>query len=103
MEDPYSVPIEPFREDLCDNIEVKLTNGDLHRRNVMVTAGKSPRVAAVIDWEQSGWLPAYWEARKALWTSAHRSKWATRYLPMILDLYEITAEPWNYYVSSLGN
>ena len=38
------------------------THGDLTLWNVMVRKGK---IAAIIDWECSGWRPDYWEYTKA--------------------------------------
>jgi hypothetical protein len=36
-------------------------------------------VLAVVDWEQSGWLSEYWEARKAQYTAFHREEWSTKF------------------------
>ncbi|KNG89484.1 hypothetical protein ANOM_002282 [Aspergillus nomiae NRRL 13137] len=102
MSDPYSVPVEPFRHDLPDNSTIKFTHGDLHRSNIIVTLFPPYRILAIIDWEQSGWLPAYWEARKAQYTAHWREEWSVRYLPMILDPYTSTWEPWDWYTGSMG-
>lgn len=69
MPDLYYVPIEPFRQDLPDDSAIEFTHGDLHRSNIQITPSKPYRVVAIVDWEQSGWLPAYWEARKAQYTA----------------------------------
>ncbi|KIH91134.1 hypothetical protein SPBR_01954 [Sporothrix brasiliensis 5110] len=37
---------------------IVLTHGDLAPRNIMVRDG---RVVALIDWEEAGWYPEYWE------------------------------------------
>jgi aminoglycoside phosphotransferase (APT) family kinase protein len=34
------------------------THGDLAPRNIIVKDGK---IAALLDWEVSGWYPEYWE------------------------------------------
>ncbi|KAJ5231027.1 hypothetical protein N7489_011735 [Penicillium chrysogenum] len=102
MPDPHSVPIEPFRHELFDDSSIKFTHGDLHRSNIILTPSKPYRLLAVVDWEQSGWLPEYWEARKAQYTAFHREKWSTKYLPMILDQYASTADPWDWYISAMG-
>ncbi|KAJ5152209.1 kinase-like protein [Penicillium capsulatum] len=49
----------------------------------------------------SGCFPEYWEARKAQCT-VDSEEWSTEYLPMILDQYTRTADPWDWYTSSLG-
>lgn len=69
MPDPYSIPVEPFRYQLPDNAAIKFTHGDLHRSNTIVTGSEPRHVVGIVDWEQAGWLPEYWEARKARWTA----------------------------------
>lgn len=100
MRDPHSVPIEPFRYDLPDDSAIKFTQGDLHRSNIIISFSKPYRVLAIVDWEQSGWLPEYWEARKMEWTVSDKD-WA-KYPPLILDQYKSTVEAWWWYTASLG-
>lgn len=102
MSDPYSVPIEPFRHDIPDDSAIKFTHGDLHPSNIMVTSTAPYHVIAILDWEQSGWLPAYWEVRKAQFTADRNELWSTTYLPRILDQYTSTWDPWDYYIMALG-
>lgn len=40
------------------------THGDLDPRNILVEEG---HVIGIVDWEQSGWYPGYWEYVKAMW------------------------------------
>ncbi|KAI2730428.1 hypothetical protein CBS147332_2280 [Penicillium roqueforti] len=101
MPDPYIVPIEPFRQDLPDDSEIKFTHSDLHRSNILITRSEPYRVLAVVDWEQSGWLPMYLEARKAQYT-ADTQEWSKKYLPMILCQYTSTWDTWAYYTAALG-
>ncbi|OJJ36138.1 hypothetical protein ASPWEDRAFT_134828 [Aspergillus wentii DTO 134E9] len=102
MSDPHSVPIEPFRYGLPDDSSIKFTHGDLHPSNIILTSSYPYRVLAVIDWEQSGWLPEYWETRKARLTHNRSEGWSSRYLPMIMDQYTSTWDPWDYYIMSMG-
>ncbi|KAF2809782.1 uncharacterized protein BDZ99DRAFT_488604 [Mytilinidion resinicola] len=102
MPDPHTVPPEPFRQDLPDDSKIVFTHGDLHRSNVILSLSKPARVVAVIDWEQAGWLPAYWEDCKARFTCSYYGEWPEKYLPIILHQYESTWDPWNYYTSSMG-
>ena len=37
---------------------IYFTHGDLHQDNILVKDG---RLAAVLDWENAGWYPEYWE------------------------------------------
>ncbi|KAH1913957.1 hypothetical protein KXW39_002084 [Aspergillus fumigatus] len=78
------------------------THGDLHRSNIGIRSCRPYRILAIFDWEQSGWFPAYWEARKAQYTAWMTEEWTTTYLPMILDMYTDTVEPWGYYTMSIG-
>ncbi|KAJ5413493.1 kinase-like protein [Penicillium sp. CMV-2018d] len=100
MRDPHSVPTEPFRYDLPDDSAIKFTQGDLHRSNIIISFRNQYRVLAIVDWEQSGWLPEYWEARKMEWTVSDK-EWA-KYPPLILDQYKSTVEAWWWYTASLG-
>ncbi|RLL97414.1 hypothetical protein CFD26_102572 [Aspergillus turcosus] len=101
MQDPYSVPVEPYRYELPDDCAIKFTHGDLHRSNIIISSSKPYRTLTIIDWEQSGWFPAYWEARKAQFTALWGEDWWTRYLPM-LDQYAATEDSWWYYIASIG-
>src|SRR5687768_13941675 len=50
------------RELLPDDSKVYFTHGDLTLRNIMVSGPPGLcRVTAIIDWEQAGWYPEYWE------------------------------------------
>lgn len=93
MDDPNSIPVELFRKDLPDDIEIRFTQGDLHRSNVILTSPSHLRFQAVLDWEQAGWLPAYWEDRKAHWTAWPGEDWSEKDFPHILDQYQL---PWNH-------
>jgi aminoglycoside phosphotransferase (APT) family kinase protein len=45
--------------------EIVFTHGDLAPRNILVEEG---RISGIVDWEQAGWYPEYWEYVKAMWT-----------------------------------
>lgn len=102
MPDPLSVLIEPFRDELPDDSDIKFTHGDLHQSNIIVSTSKPRRVLAVVDWEQSGWFPAYWEARKAKWTVDWEEDWAEKYLPKIVEQFPGPEDAWNYYMAAMG-
>ncbi|KAG5984366.1 hypothetical protein E4U55_005041 [Claviceps digitariae] len=44
---------------------IHFTHADLHPSNIMVRNG---HVAAIIDWDFSGWYPEYWEFTKSRYT-----------------------------------
>ena len=97
-----SIPLEPFRQYLPDDAPIKFTHGDLHRSNIIMSCSKPLRIVAVVDWEQSGWLPGYWEDCKARFTAEWQGEWASKYLPMILPHDEKICEAWDWYRSSMG-
>lgn len=86
----------------CLDSEIKFTHGDLHQSNVLITRSEPFHVLAIVDWEQSGWLPVYWEARKAQYTADRNDEWSKKYLPMILCQYTSTWDPWDYYTTAMG-
>ena len=62
---------------------ILFAHSDLRPQNIIVKDGK---VAAIIDWERSGWYPEYWEYAKALLVWHWQSDW-TDYLVQILQPY----------------
>ncbi|RMD42157.1 hypothetical protein DV735_g2944, partial [Chaetothyriales sp. CBS 134920] len=77
---------DPYRRLLPDDSTVVFTHADLHPSNIMVTQDSSPcRVVALIDWQQSGWYPDYWEFCKTEFTVDPRSEWVTEYIPLFLQ------------------
>lgn len=55
----------------------------------------TPRVLSIIDWEQAGWFPAYWEFAKARNTQNKYEDWRLDYVREILPVgsdYELHAD-----------
>ncbi|KAK9854401.1 hypothetical protein MYU51_004419 [Penicillium brevicompactum] len=94
------------------NVPVVFTHDDLVPPNIMLSSGPNPVVAAVIDFGQSGWYPAYWEYCKARRVGLRPQyfdedlgeEWRTKYLPTILDKVddETVYHPWLLFVLSHG-
>lgn len=103
LNNPNAYPQDPYRSSLPDDAQIVLTHGDLHRSNIMVTKSGPPRILALVDWHQAGWLPAYWEVRKAMYTADQGDEWARKYIPQFLQSWEETEEAWDFYVSATGN
>ncbi|KMP02503.1 hypothetical protein CISG_10332 [Coccidioides immitis RMSCC 3703] len=101
MPDPYSVNFDWIRDQLPDDAAIKFTHGDLHRSNIIVKLTPQPHVVGIIDWEQSGWLPEYWEERKAIFTTFQWKEWASTYLPKILQSYKNTEEAWGFFTEGV--
>ncbi|RHZ71791.1 hypothetical protein CDV55_105462 [Aspergillus turcosus] len=96
--------------EISSEVPIVFTHNDLLPSNIMITPGRNPKVAAIIDWAQAGWYPAYWEYCKARWINllpnlfkvALKEDWRETYLPMILDLVddETCYHPWIYFALS---
>ncbi|KAF5002391.1 hypothetical protein FGRMN_403 [Fusarium graminum] len=71
---PEEIP-DPYREMLPDDAQVVFTHADLHPSNIIVHSESPSTIMAVIDWEQSGWYPDYWEFCKAEYTAEYGSDW----------------------------
>lgn len=92
---------DPNRCLLPDIGEIKLTHADLNRRNIIV-ASTSPVRIVIIDWQQSGWYPDYWEYCKAAYTCWYEDEWRKDYIDQFLqpqtDVYFVFSE----YIMAMG-
>ncbi|KAL1850500.1 hypothetical protein Plec18167_002334 [Paecilomyces lecythidis] len=93
---------DPFRSGLADDVPIRLTHSDLHPSNIMITSNGTPHVVALVDFHQSGWLPAYLEYSKALLTCPIGGEWETLYIPMFLEPYPECFKSYSYYAGALG-
>ena len=68
---------DSWRPGLSDDAPIIFTHGDLHRSNILMSWDENgmPRVAAIIDWHQSGWYPAPWEFYKTRFTCKGTEQW----------------------------
>jgi hypothetical protein len=64
--------------------QTHFTHADLRPKNIIVRNG---RVAAIIDWEFSGWYPEYWEFTKANYNYFPGEDWED-YFRLALPCYE---------------
>ncbi|RNJ59268.1 hypothetical protein D7B24_003024 [Verticillium nonalfalfae] len=117
--------VGPFRgdsavqqfQDVCGidigcEIPIVFSHSDLVPPNVLLSRGPNPKVAAVIDWAQSGWYPSYWEYCKArrveldpeLFSKALQEEWREKYLPLFIEPVddETYYHPWLWFVLSKG-
>jgi hypothetical protein len=94
---------DPFRQELPDDAAVVLTHADLHPSNIMVSADLDSLccIVAIIDWQQSGWYPDYWEFCKAIFTVDTDGEWATEYIPRFLE-EPSCLDAWAFYPHTYG-
>ncbi|KAI0165249.1 hypothetical protein GGR52DRAFT_101769 [Hypoxylon sp. FL1284] len=92
-----------------DDRPIVFAHGDLDRSNIIIHPRKGdspPRLAAIIDWHQSGWYPGGWEWLKAqwvcepLWEGGRDSAWLSKFLtPVDFDYFLA----WEYVSHTLGH
>ncbi|KAJ6019879.1 hypothetical protein N7499_002989 [Penicillium canescens] len=98
--------------EIDSEVPIIFTHSDFAPPNILLSPGSNPQVAAIIDWGQAGWYPAYWEYCKArrvrvdpeYFDDALQEEWHMKYLPMILDPMddEKYYHPWLWFVLSKG-
>ncbi|KND87421.1 hypothetical protein TOPH_07925 [Tolypocladium ophioglossoides CBS 100239] len=55
-------PADPYRLLLPDTCSVFFSHGDLNLQNIIISDAQGCRgIAGIVDWEQAGWYPEYWE------------------------------------------
>ncbi|KAF1996786.1 phosphotransferase enzyme family protein [Amniculicola lignicola CBS 123094] len=98
--DPQSIE-DPWREILSDRGPIVFTHGDLRPTNIIVTTTSPTRLVSVIDWEQAGWYPDYWESCKARYTAAPDGEW-WGWIDHFVTPNEAAYESFSFYVGALG-
>lgn len=61
-----------YRKQLSDDCTVNFTHADMSYEHIFVDKVNG-NVTGIIDWEMAGFLPAWWESRKALYGVRHQS------------------------------
>ncbi len=73
---PSEEPQDRYRKFLPDGCSIYFSHADLNLTNIIVsgTSG-SYKVAGIIDWEQAGWYPEYWEYCKLILSERYDGEW----------------------------
>lgn len=89
----------PYREFLPDTGYIYFTHGDLTLGNIIISDGPGPRrIAGIIDWEQAGWYPEYWEYCKLLWAVEYDHDWRSDgWADKVMRPFETESEPFAEY------
>jgi hypothetical protein len=93
---------DPYRQMLPDDSHIVFTHADLNPINVMVSKDSPCQVLAIVDWQQAGWYPAYWEYCKAEYTVKYGEEWQAEYLPLVLE-EPTCVEGFDSYASAFGH
>jgi aminoglycoside phosphotransferase (APT) family kinase protein len=92
---------DPWRNLLLDNGSIVFTHGDLRPANIVATATSPTKIVSILDWEQSGWCPDYWEDFKARYTASWTGEWHG-YIDRFLDSNPAALEASDFYTCALG-
>ncbi|EGO26541.1 hypothetical protein SERLADRAFT_436356 [Serpula lacrymans var. lacrymans S7.9] len=79
----------PIRARMRNDHPIVFTHGDLAPRNIMM---RGSEIVAIVDWEESGWMPEHWELVKLMWCTGmeKNSGWAQ----LMLDKFAHEEESW---------
>lgn len=79
---------EQIRRDAAKSHDIRhdivFTHGDLNPRNILVEKGK---VTGIVDWENAGWFPEYWEYTKAHYSVRSSVRWLADVIDQIFEGY----------------
>lgn len=65
--------------------QIVFTHGDLNMRNILIEGG---RISAIVDWENAGWFPEYWEYTKVHYTISRTKRYLNDIVEVALGGYE---------------
>ncbi|KAF1992472.1 hypothetical protein K402DRAFT_426519 [Aulographum hederae CBS 113979] len=92
-----------WRQLLNDSSPIVLTHGDVHQSNIIVSATSPAHLLAIIDWEQSGWYPTYWEYCKTVHTVAEYDEWrSARWIDSVFTPHPDAEEAFDLYTGAIG-
>ncbi|KAJ0120489.1 hypothetical protein J7T55_015218 [Diaporthe amygdali] len=78
---------DPYRTLLPDTGDIHFAHGDFHLGNIMLSnlPGAVPTITGVMDWEEAGWYPSYWEyCKMALVVDEDHETFTRGYIDSIL-------------------
>lgn len=64
--------------------DIVFTHGDLNPRNILAENGK---VTGIVDWENAGWFPEYWEYTKAHYSVRSVIRWLADVIDRVFEGY----------------
>ncbi|GLI80362.1 hypothetical protein PoHVEF18_008716 [Penicillium ochrochloron] len=90
------------RGNLPDSVGIRFTHGDLQPSNVVISTTRPYRVVGLVDWEEAGWIPAYWEACKAHFRSLLVIDWDEKILEKLFgeERNEKVHIEWRWYIEN---
>jgi aminoglycoside phosphotransferase (APT) family kinase protein len=85
LTDPFCDDIRK-RAAISHNVQhdIVFTHGDLNPRNILVENGK---ITGIVDWENAGWFPEYWEFSKAHYSVRSLMRWLADVVDQVFEGY----------------
>ncbi|KAL3468864.1 kinase-like protein [Aspergillus californicus] len=79
---------EAIRRDAAKSHDIRhdivFTHGDLNPRNILAENGK---ITGIVDWENAGWFPEYWEYTKAHYSVRSLMRWLANVIDQAFEGY----------------
>jgi hypothetical protein len=99
---PALPDVDPHRGDLPDSVGIRFTHGDLQPSDVIISTTRPYRFVGLVDWEEAGWMPAYWEACKAHFKSLLVNYWDEKILEKLFgeERNEKVHIEWRWYIEN---
>ena len=69
---------DPYRPLLPDTAPIFFSHADLYPGNILVVKspqGSQTSISGIVDWEQAGWYPDYWEYCKTMIVGRYDDEW----------------------------
>lgn len=79
--------------------DIVFTHGDLNPRNILAENGK---ITGIVDWENAGWFPEYWEYTKMHYTVRSLKRWLADVVDRVFEGYRDELEVENMLSDLLG-
>jgi aminoglycoside phosphotransferase (APT) family kinase protein len=77
---PTKLRLRQLRDEMRNDHQITFTHGDITRRNILIRVdgegANDVSVVAILDWEQAGWRPEYWETAKFMFGNQDTCEWA---------------------------
>ncbi|KAF9525599.1 kinase-like domain-containing protein [Crepidotus variabilis] len=79
IHEPTARQLQGIRKQMSDNHRIYFTHGDISVRNVLIKVhgdgDDDVEITALLDWEQAGWRPEFWEAAKIVYGMDPHGDW----------------------------
>lgn len=91
---------DPYRNLFPDSGQILFTHADINSHNIMIAGpAGSRKITALIDWEQAGWYPEYWEYCKMIGCEDYENGWlAEGWVHKVMKPHQDEIAAWGEYM-----